>query len=230
MMFLLVALDLCFFVRGFSSCSELGLLFIVVLGLLIVVVSLLWSTGFSRLDPVVAPCGIFLEQGIKLVSTTLSGGFLAIASPGKPQAIKLRNGIGFLGLILFYLFISSVQFCRSVVSDSLQPHGLQHARHPCPSPTPRACSYSCPLSRWCHPTISSCHPLLLLPSNFPSIRIFSSESVLPLRWPNNWSFCFSISPSNEYSGLISFRMDWFDLLAAQGTLSRDFSNTTVQKH
>ena len=128
MMFLLVALDLCCFVRGFSSCSELGLLFIVVLGLLIVVVSLLWSTGFSRLDPVVAPCGIFLEQGIKLVSTTLSGGFLAIASPGKPQAIKLRNGIGFLGLILFYLFISSVQFCRSVVSDSLQPHGLQHAR------------------------------------------------------------------------------------------------------
>ena len=63
-----------------------------------------------------------------------------------------------------------------------------------------------------------CRPLLLLPSIFPSIRIFSSESVLPIRWPNDWSFSFSINPSNEYSGLISFRMDWLDLLAVQGTL------------
>ena len=63
-----------------------------------------------------------------------------------------------------------------------------------------------------------CHPLLLLPSIFPSIRAFSNESVLHIRWPKYWSFSFSISPSNEYSGLISFRMDWFDLLAVQGTL------------
>ena len=63
-----------------------------------------------------------------------------------------------------------------------------------------------------------CHPLLLLPSIFPSIRVFSDESVLPIRWPKDWSFSFSISPSNEYSGLISFRMDWLDLLAVQGTL------------
>ena len=63
-----------------------------------------------------------------------------------------------------------------------------------------------------------CHPLLLLPSIFPSIRVFSNESVLHIRWPTYWSFSFSISPSNEYSGLISFRIDWFDLLAAQGTL------------
>ena len=63
-----------------------------------------------------------------------------------------------------------------------------------------------------------CHPLLLLPSNFPSIRVFSSESVLHIRWPKYWSFSFSICPSNEYSGLISFRMDWLDLLAVQGTL------------
>ena len=63
-----------------------------------------------------------------------------------------------------------------------------------------------------------CHPLLLPPSIFPSIRVFSNESVLPIRWPNYWSFSFSISPSNEYSGLISFRMDWLDLRAAQGTL------------
>ena len=74
-----------------------------------------------------------------------------------------------------------------------------------------------------------CRPFLLLPSIFPSIRVFSNESVLHIRWPKYWSFSFSISPSNEYSGLISFRMDWLDLLAVQG-LSRVFSNTTVQKH
>ena len=110
------------------------------------------------------------------------------------------------------------QFSRSVVSDSLQPHGLQHIRPPCLSPTPRVYTNSCPLSQWCHPTISSCHPLLLLPSIFPSIRVSSNESVLHIRWPKYWSFSFSITPSNEYSGLISFRMDWLDLLAVQGTL------------
>ena len=113
---------------------------------------------------------------------------------------------------------SSVQFNRSVVSDSLRPRGLQHAKLPCPSPTPRVYSNSCPLSRWCHSIISSCHPLLLLPSIFPSIRDFSNESVLHIRWPKYWSFSFSIGPSNEYSGLISVRMDWLDLLAVQGTL------------
>ena len=65
-----------------------------------------------------------------------------------------------------------------------------------------------------------CHPLLLLPSIFPSIRVFSQDSVLRIRWPKYWSFSFGISPSNEYSGLISFRMDWLDLLAVQGTLKR----------
>ena len=74
-----------------------------------------------------------------------------------------------------------------------------------------------------------CRPLILLPSIFPSIRVFSNKSVLHIRWLKYWSFSFSISPSNEYSGLISFRMNWFDLLAVQG-LSKDFSNTTVQKH
>ena len=74
-----------------------------------------------------------------------------------------------------------------------------------------------------------CCPLLLLPSIFPSIRVFSNESVLCIKWPKYWSFSFSISPSNEHPGLISFRMDWLDLLAVQG-LSRIFSNTTVQKH
>ena len=114
------------------------------------------------------------------------------------------------------------QFSHSVVSDSLQLHGLQHARLLCPSPTPRAYSNSCPLSWWCHPTIlssvvpfSSC---LLWPSIFPSIRVSSNELALHIRWPKYWSFSFSISPSNEYSELISFRMDWLDLLAVQGTL------------
>ena len=97
---------------------------------------------------------------------------------------------------------SSVQFSLSVMSNSLLPHGLQHARPPCPSPAPGIYSNSCPLSQWCHPAISSCHPLLLLPSIFPSIRVFSNKSVLRIRWPKYWSFTFNISPSNEYSGLI----------------------------
>ena len=114
---------------------------------------------------------------------------------------------------------SLVQFSCSVVSNSLLPCGLQHARPPCPSTTLRVYSNSCPLSRWCHPTISSSViPFLLPPSIFPSIRVFSNESVLRVRWPKYWSFSFSISPSNEYSGLIPFRMDWLDLLAFQGTL------------
>ena len=112
---------------------------------------------------------------------------------------------------------SSVQFSRSVVSDSLQPHESQHARPPCPSPTPGVHSDSCPSSQSCHPAVL-CHPLLLLPPNPPSIRVFSSESTLHMRWSKYWSFSFSIFPSQEIPGLISFRMDWLDLLAVQGTL------------
>ena len=166
------------------------------------------------------------------------------------------------------------------MSSSLWPHGLQHARLPCPSPIPGVYSNSCPLCRWSHQIISSsavpfsshpqsfpesvqfssasqscptlkphglqhtslpvhhwslikimsiksvmptnhlilCSPLLLLPSIFPIIRVFSNESALRIRWPKYWSFSFSISFSNEYSGLISFRMDWLDLFAVQGTL------------
>ena len=111
------------------------------------------------------------------------------------------------------------QFNHSLVSDSLWPHGLQHSRFPYPQPAPRAYSNKYPSSQWCHSIISSCYPLLLLPSIFPSIRIFSNESALHIKWPKYWSFSFSISPSNEYSRLISFRMDWLDLLAVQGTLT-----------
>ena len=97
-------------------------------------------------------------------------------------------------------------------------HGLQHTKLPYPLLFPGVCSNSCPFGQWCHPTISPCHHLLLLPLVFPSIRVFSSKSALCIRWPNYWSFTFSISSSNKYSGLISFRIDWFDLLAVQGTL------------
>ena len=105
------------------------------------------------------------------------------------------------------------------MSHSLRPHGLQHARPPCPSPTPGVYPNSCPLT-WVIPSNYPilCHPLLLLPPIFPSIRVFSNESVLHTRWPKYWHFSFSISPSNEYSGLISFTIDWLDLLAIQGTL------------
>ena len=110
--------------------------------------------------------------------------------------------------------ISLVQFSCSVVSDFLQPRELQHASPPCPSPTPGVYPNSCPLSRWCHPTISSS----VVPfSIFPSIRVFSNESALRIRWPKYWSFSFNINPSNEHLGLISFRMDWLDLLEVQDT-------------
>ena len=101
------------------------------------------------------------------------------------------------------------------MSDSVWPHGLQHARPPCPSPTPRVYSVESVMPS---NHLILCRPLLLLPSIFPSIRVFSHESVHHIKWQQYWSFSFSISPSNEYSGLISFRMDWLDLLAVQATL------------
>ena len=124
--------------------------------------------------------------------------------------------------ILFYVFFSIMvylQLSLSIVSDSLRPHGLQYTRLPYPSPTPRAYSNSCPLCWWCHPNhLILYYPLPLSSSIFPSSRVFSNESALHIRWPKYWSFNFSMSPSNEYSGLISFRMDWLDLLEVQGTL------------
>ena len=114
---------------------------------------------------------------------------------------------------------SAIHFSCSVMSDSLKLHGLEHSRLPCPSPTPGVYPNSCPLSRWCHPNhLILCHPLLLLPSIFPSIRVFSNESALRIRWPKYWSSSFNISPSSEHPGLISFRRDWLDLLAVQRVL------------
>ena len=103
--------------------------------------------------------------------------------------------------------------------DSLRPQGLQHSRPPCPSPTPRVYSKLMSIESVMPSNhLILCRPLLLLPPIFPRIRVFSNESVLPIRWPKYWSFSFSISPFSEYSGLISFTMDWLDLLAVQGTL------------
>ena len=118
---------------------------------------------------------------------------------------------------LLICFISSVQFNRSVVSDSLRPHELQHATPPCPSPSPGVHSNSGPWSRWCHPAISSSViPFSSFPQSLPASGS-SNESTLRMRWPKYWSFSFSIIPSKEHPGLISFRMDWLDLLAGQGT-------------
>ena len=105
-------------------------------------------------------------------------------------------------------------FSRSVVSDSLRPHGLQHAITNSRSLLKLTSIESVMPSN----LLIVCHPFLLLPSIFPSIRVFFKESVLCIWWPKYWSFSFSISPSYEYSGLISFRIDWLDLLAVQGTL------------
>ena len=129
-----------------------------------------------------------------------------------------RRFQGFLYIISYYLWISSVQFSRSVMSNSLRSHELQHQA-----------SLSI-INAWSLPKVMSiqlvmpcnhlilCCPFLLPPSVFPNIRIFSNESALCIRWPKYWSFNFNISPSNEHSGLISFRMDWLDLLVVQGTL------------
>ena len=144
------------------------------------------------------------DPGIKagsLMSPALAGESFPLVPPGKPSNYN-----------------SSVQFSCSVLSDCLRPHESQHARPPCPSPTPAVYSNSCPLSQWCHPAISSSVvPFSSCPQSLLA-WVFSNESTLHMRWPKYWSFSFSISPFNEHPGLISFRMDRLDLPAVQGTL------------
>ena len=137
----------------------------------------------------------------------------------------LVKGMEVSSLVGFSVQFSSVaQLCLT-----LRPHEPQHARPPCPSRTPGVYSNSCPLSRGMPSNhLILCRPLLLLPSIFPSIRVFSNESALCMRWPKYWSFMLNMSPSNEHPELI-FRMDWWISLQSKG-LSRIFSNTTVQKH
>ena len=118
--------------------------------------------------------------------------------------------------------LSHVQFLCNPMNFSMPGFPLLYSH-------PRVCSSSYPLSWWCHPTISSLviHFSSCLKS-FPAIRVFSSESALHIRWPKYWSFSFSISPSNKYSGLISFRTDWFNLLAVQGTLKNPFQQHSLK--
>ena len=152
------------------------------------------------------------------------------------KSLILQVTLKFLDLTSHWISeLQSVQFSCSIMSDSLQPRGLQHARFPCPSPTPAgllklmSIELVMPSNR-----LTLCRPLLLLPSIFPIISVFSSELVLHIRWPKYWSFSFRISPSNEYSGLISFRIDWLDLLAVQGTLKsllqHHSSKASIQYH
>ena len=138
--------------------------------------------------------------------------------------------------IWFDSSLSSVQFSHSVISDSLRPHELQNARPPCASPTPGVYPLMSNESVMPSDHLILCHPLLFLPSMFPNITVFSNESALRIRWIKYWSFSFNISPSNVYSAMTSFRIDWLDLLAGRSLdlislgLSRVFSSTTVQKH
>ena len=130
-----------------------------------------------------------------------------------------------------YLTYHSVRFSHSVMSNSLQSHEPQHTRPPCLSISnsqspPKPMSIKSVMPSNC---LVLCHPLLLLPSVFPSIRVFSNESALRIRWPKYWSFNFNIIPSNEHPGLISFRMDWLDLLAVQGIL-KSLLQHKVQKY
>ena len=124
----------------------------------------------------------------------------------------------FLGFSVFFCCCCScsvTQLYPTLCNPSTP--GLQHTRLPCPSPSPGVCSDSYPLSPWWHPTsLILCRPLLLLTSIFLSIKVFSNESAVLVRWPEYWTF--SINPSSEFSGLISFRIDWFELFAVQGTL------------
>ena len=120
-------------------------------------------------------------------------------------------------MYLFWLF-SLVQFSCSVVSNPLRPHGLQRQASLSITNSQSLLKFMSIESVMLSNNLILCHPLLLLPSIFPTIRVFSNESVLSIRWPKYWSFSFSISPSNEYSGLMSFKIDWLDLLEVQRTL------------
>ena len=170
------------------------------------------TPGFSVLSPKVYSNSCPLSQQCR--STISSCGPLLILPSIFPHVKIFPNEL--------ILHISSVQFSRSVVSDSLQPHELQHTRPPCPSPTAGVHPNPCPLSQQCHPTISpSVVPFSSCPQSFPASGSFQISQLFT---SGSQSFSFSISPSSEHPGLISFRMDWLDLLAVQGTLKSLLQN------
>ena len=165
-------------------------------------------------------------------SSTTSVKYLAHSCPNSKVVFQRKTKTGEKGrqdIIGKKLVLPLVQFSCSVLSGSLRPHEPQHPRPPCLSPTPRAYLNSHPSSWWCHPVISSCHPLLLLPPIPPSIRVFSNESTLLIRWPKYWSFSLaSVLPMNTQDW---FHLGWTGWISLQSKgLSRVFANTTVQKH
>ena len=160
------------------------------------------------------PPGDLFDPGIKpssFISPTLAGGFFTTSTTW--EALELL----------------SLQFSHAVMSDLCDPMDCSTPGFPVHHQLPELLKFMSIESVMPSNHLILCCPLLLLPPIPPSIGVFSNESTLRMRWPKYWSFSFSISPSNEHSGLISFRMDWLDLLCSKG-LSRVFSNTTVQKH
>ena len=145
---------------------------------------------------------------------------LGCSSKVAAENIFSDNFVYKLGKICCYqptLPIYLLVFSHPVMSDSLQAHGQQHTRPLCSSPSPEVCPSSCPLHWWCHPAISSSDAVFsFCPQSFPASGTFPMSQLFT--WPKYWSFSFSISPPNEYSGLISLKIDWFDLLVVQGTL------------
>ena len=136
----------------------------------------------------------------------------------RQESIKVRSTLFIFRNTYIYFRNLLLLFSCSFMSDSVRSHGLQHARPPCPSPSLSLLKLTSIKLVMPSNHLILCRPLLLLPSIFPSSRVFSNESALRIRWPNYWSFSFRISPSNEYSGPFSFRIDWFDSLAVHGTL------------
>ena len=176
----------------------------------------IWNTNVTRSlifllnQATLPPAHDYSYSSILFIVLCLS----TVGTRGKPYALNFSFSYSQQLPLNFILLL----FSPSVVSDSLWPHGLQNARLPCPSLSLTFFSNSCPLSQWCHPTISSsAAPFSSCSRSFPA-SVFSNELALRIRWPKYWSFSFSISPSNKYSGLISFRIDWFDRLAVQGAL------------
>ena len=170
--------------------------------------------GFSRQE---YWSGLSLPSPGDLSTQGLNGLWPPCVQPTKAWTLSTTQALLWTCMLLLF---------SRLVSYSLWPYGPQHARPPYSQSLLKLMSIELVMPS---NHLILCHPLLLPPSIFPSIRVFSNESALHIRWPKHWSFNFSISPSNEYSGLISFRVDWFDLLAVQGIL-KSLLSYTVQKH
>ena len=165
----------------------------------------------------------------------MDGSWWRVLTKHDPLEKGMTNHFSILALRTPRTVGTSVQFSHSVVSNSLQPHRLQHARLPCPSPNPGVYPYSCPLSQWCHPTISSsvvCFSSCL--KSFPASRSFQMSQLFASRGQSIGSFSFNISPTNEHSGLISFMMECLDLLAVlkslKSLLQHHSSKASILQH